>query len=232
MRTPSTSRPGSGRGSDPEQMITALALMRLAVDRNRTVRRQRAEPVHHSDLAALEQTRQTLAQVGDDAALAVVDRLPIRRRLDSRTDIDSEVVRMVHGSEDFRGLQQCLRRDAAAMQTGATDRQLFDQRHFLTRGGGVQGCRVTAGSAAHDDDVEIGHALATSRERLRDFGGLRHHRILKGRAGRSRSVLRRDSHHRPVQMPEASSPGSRPRSPRRTRAGARLRAGRPPWRSS
>ena len=46
--------------------------------------------------------------------------------------------------------------------------------------------------------------LSPPPERLRDFGRLRHHRILKGRAGRSWRVLRRDSHHRPVQVPEAS----------------------------
>ena len=49
------------------------------------------------------------------------------------------------------------------MQAGAAYRLLLDQRHFLAGGSGVQRGRVTAWAAAQDDDVEIGHALATSR---------------------------------------------------------------------
>src|SRR6476646_4447594 len=70
---------------------------------------------------------------------------------------------MVHSSEYLGGLQQRLGRDAAAMQAGAADRPLLDERHFLAGGGGVERGSVTAGSAAQDDDVEIAHAFATSR---------------------------------------------------------------------
>jgi len=70
---------------------------------------------------------------------------------------------MVDCPKYFRGLQQCLGRDTAAMQAGAAYSLLLDQRHLLAGGSGIQRGRVTAWAAAEDDDVEIGHALATSR---------------------------------------------------------------------
>ena len=58
---------------------------------------------------------------------------PVRRRLCALTEADPEVGRMVDCSKYLRGLQQRLRRDTAAMQAGAADRLLLDERHLLAR---------------------------------------------------------------------------------------------------
>ena len=63
MRSPSTSSPGNDRGSDPEQMITALPLSVWPVYRNGTFQRQRAEPIDNRDLAPLEQSDKPLCRV-------------------------------------------------------------------------------------------------------------------------------------------------------------------------
>src|SRR6476660_676167 len=155
----SRQRPRLGTGTDDH----GFSAQRLAVYRDRTFRRQRAEPIDNGDLAPLEQARQALVQGRHDAAFALVDRPPVRRRLCVGAKPDPEIARMVDCSEYLRSLQQCLGGYTAAMQAGAAYGLLLDERHFLAGGSGVESGRVTAWAAAEYDDVEIGHALATSR---------------------------------------------------------------------
>src|SRR6476660_9960181 len=69
-----------------------------------------------------------------------------------------EIIKIVFFFQAEDGIRDDL---VTGVQTCALP--IFDQRHFLAGGSSVESGRVTAWAAAEYDDVEIGHALATSR---------------------------------------------------------------------
>src|SRR5919112_260963 len=130
---------------------------------------QPAPPVDDVDLAPLEQARKALVQVAHDPGLALVRRGPVRLGLRPVGQLHTVLARVVHGAEDLGGVQQRLRRDAAAVQAGPADLVRFHQCDRQSGGRGVERGRVAAGAPAQHDDVVVGHlrsylhALATLR---------------------------------------------------------------------
>jgi len=94
-------RPWHRTGADDH----GLATERLTIDRHRAGRSERAQPVDHLDLAPLEQARQAFVQCRDDAALALVDAGPIRRRARTVGEGDAEVSGMADRPEHLGGVQ-------------------------------------------------------------------------------------------------------------------------------
>ena len=82
-----------------------LAGERLPLNRHRTGRGEGAQTVDHLDLAPLEQAREALVQCGDDAALALVDAGPVRRRARTVAELDAEVSGMADRPEHLGGMQ-------------------------------------------------------------------------------------------------------------------------------
>src|SRR5690606_5015460 len=71
---------------------------------------------------------------------------------------DADVCRVPDMLSDFCGMKQGLGGDASAVQTGAADLVLLDQRHRLAQLGGTQSGGVSTATASEDDDVELVHA--------------------------------------------------------------------------
>ena len=107
--------------------------------------------------------------LGDDSAPVVVngghvDRLKTRRDPVLRGTADD--------IRDFTGMQQRLRRDAPAVQARPADLVAFDESNSPAEFPGTQRCRVAAGAATEDHDVEgiVAHrsaSLSTNSMRLR-----------------------------------------------------------------
>ena len=69
--------------------------------------------------------------------------------------LDAEVGRVVDVALHGRGLEERLRRDAAAVQAGAAERVHLDQGHLEPGRCAVQRSAVTAGSATDHHQVEL-----------------------------------------------------------------------------
>ena len=109
------------------------------------------------DLAPLEQRLEPARQPVDDLLLAGLARAEVERR---RARVDAELLGAAHRAEHLGGLEQLLGRDAAAVQAGAADALLLDERDAQAGRRAVERGRVPAGSATEDDDIDVfGHAL-------------------------------------------------------------------------
>ena len=117
--------PGSGRSSGPRPRSTSMC-------------------------AAGDQAGQALPQPGDDLVLVGVD----AGHVDAvEGGPDAEVGALPGLVGDLGRVQQRLGRDAAAVQAGAADLVLLDQRDTLAQLGRAQRAGVAAAAAAENDDV-------------------------------------------------------------------------------
>ncbi len=103
------------------------------------------------DLPALEQRLEALGELVDDLLLAGLAGREVQRGL---AGVDPELLGVADGAEHLRGLEQLLRRDAAAVEAGPADPLLLDHRDPEPGRGSVQRGRVPAGATAQDDDIE------------------------------------------------------------------------------
>ena len=110
-------------------------------------------------LSLLEQALQALVEPADDAVLVRVD--PGHVDAD-QVGLDAELLALAGLVGDLGRVQQRLGRDAAAVQAGAAQLGLVDQRHREVQLGRAQGGGVSAAAGAEDHDVE-GSAAAGSR---------------------------------------------------------------------
>ena len=135
-----------------------------AVDGHATVRGEAPPAVDDSDLALLEQTRESPDQTVDDALFPGVDRRPVGPESRFRVGNDAEGGGVVDGAVHLRRLEQRLGRDAASVQAGASHGVCFHHRDVESGGRGIERSGVTAGPAAEYNDVVFAaHVVATRR---------------------------------------------------------------------
>jgi hypothetical protein len=99
----------------------------------------------------LEQALQALVQAPDDAVLVRVHTGHVDA---DQVGLHAELLALPGLVRDLRGVQQRLRRDAPAVQTGAAELGLVDQRHREVQLRGAQSGRVSSAAGAEDNDVE------------------------------------------------------------------------------
>ena len=129
----------------------------LAVDLDRVRRDELAGALDVRDLGGLDQALQALVEPVDDAVLVGVD----ARHVDAeQLGLDAELLRLAGLVGDLAGVQQRLRRDAAAVQAGAAELVLLDQRDRQVQLDGAQRGRVTAAAAAENYNVKLAHEIS------------------------------------------------------------------------
>ena len=145
---------GPGRQHDVGASVEILA------DADRGARFENALAGHDGDAARLDETLEPLVFLGDDA-LAVCPHAvwvdPVQRRADADgRGIPCHV-------RDLGGVQQRLRRNAAAVQARAADLVLLDHGDGLAQLGGAESCRVSAAATSEYDEVELllGHRVSS-----------------------------------------------------------------------
>ena len=126
-------------------------------DGDRGRRRQPSGALHERDVVRLHQTLQTLVEPPDDTVLVSVDPGHLDRL---QRGVHTELGALACTVGDLRCVQQGLGRDTAAVQAGAADLVLLDQRHPHTELGGTERARVTTTAAAEDHEVEVVSASA------------------------------------------------------------------------
>src|SRR5690606_27326358 len=102
------------------------------------------------DLPGLHQALEALVQAADDAVLIGVDGTHVDA-LEGAVDADAGALadRVGH----LGAVEQRLRRDAAAVQTGTAELVGLDQRDGQPQLGAAQRCRIPSASSSQDDQV-------------------------------------------------------------------------------
>ena len=142
---------GAGRQHD------VLADHTLAVDLDRVRGDQLAGALDVRDLGALHQTLQALVELVDDAVLVGVDALHVDA---DQLGLDAELLGLARLVGDLTGVQQRLRRDAAAVQARAAELVLLDQRNRQVQLDGTERGRVTTTAAAENYYVKLAHEIS------------------------------------------------------------------------
>ena len=156
---PSTSSPGSVRGTEPAasttwRPTTSVPASSPSTDPDPAAGQQGAGPRQHGDLAALQQSRQAPEELVDHRVLAgLADGEVDGRR--AGTGADPELAGPGHRPVDGGRLEELLGRHAAAVQAGPADLVPLDDGDVEPGGGAVEGGGVATGAAADDDDVEL-----------------------------------------------------------------------------
>ncbi len=141
-------------GVRPGREDDVLARVALAVDLDRVRRHESPGALDEGHIPALDQALQALVQPTDDPVAILVH----LRHVDAvEGGPHAEGVTLLGAVGDLRGVQQCLRRDAAAMQAGAAELVLVDQDDGHPEFCCPQGAGVAAAAAAEDYQVCIGH---------------------------------------------------------------------------
>ncbi len=121
-----------------------------AVDLDRVRADELAGAVDDLDLVGLEQALEALVHLGDDAVLVLVD----AGHVDAlEVGQDAELLGVAGVVGDLAGVEQRLRGDAAAVQTGAADLVLLDQGHGHAQVRRAERAGVTAAAATQDHYV-------------------------------------------------------------------------------
>ena len=107
-------------------------------------------PENDRDLAAAQQRLDALGEAVDDLLLARLGAVQVERR---QPDVDPEVARAEDGAQHLGRLQQLLGRDAAAVEAGAADAVLLDQRDVEPGGGAVERRGVARGATAQHHEI-------------------------------------------------------------------------------
>ena len=154
---PSTSKPGSVRGTEPGRQHHGVAgeleVARCAARHGDPLAGvEPAVAVEHGDLAALQQRAEARDQPVDDLVLAGQRRRPVDRGL---AGVDAVLRRLVHVEVGGGRLEQLLGRDAPDVEAGAAEPALLDHGDVQPRRGPVERRGVAAGTAADDDDVVV-----------------------------------------------------------------------------
>ncbi len=165
-------REGLVAGHDPAADLEAGERARVGPGREHDVAALEPAPAHVDgvggdeppvalddlDLAGLHQTREALVEPADDRVLVLVH----ARHVDAlERGAHPELLALAGVVGDLGGVQQGLRRDAAAVQARAADLVALDHGDREVQLGGAQGGRVPAAAGAEDDDVV--HLLAVRR---------------------------------------------------------------------
>ena len=109
-------------------------------------------PGDDRDLAALQQRLEAADEPVDDRLLAHLRLGELDRR---RRRVHAELGRAPHRAQHLGGLQQLLGRDAAAVQAGAAEPLLLDDRDAHARRRAVERGRVAARTTAEHDEIEV-----------------------------------------------------------------------------
>ena len=117
----------------------------------------RPSPSTYGDLGRFDQALQALVQPVDDAVLVRVDALHVDA---DELGLDTELLGLARLVGDLAGVQQRLRRDAAAVQARAAELVLLDQCHRQVELCGPQRGRVTAAAATENYDVKLAHEIS------------------------------------------------------------------------
>ena len=154
---PSTSKPGSVRGTEPGASTTASPVSSTSPDAPPdTVTRlpawSRPCPSRTVTLRLFSSEPRPGHEAVDDRVLAGQRRAPVDRRL---AGVDAEVRRLVDVQVGGGRLEQLLGRDAPDVQAGAAELALLDHGDVEPRRRAVERRGVAAGTAADDDDVVV-----------------------------------------------------------------------------
>ena len=109
-----------------------------------------AAAVHDLDVAMLRQSFDSLAEFFDDRFFPSAQFVQIRSE---RAKFDAACGRLLRLADDRSGMQQCLGRNAADVQTNAAEpRILFDESDFFALVRGIKRGGVAAGAGAENDN--------------------------------------------------------------------------------
>src|SRR6059058_4437265 len=106
--------------------------------------------VPHLDAAQLRQLRYPAGKPGENGFLPNPQLRQINRW---RAKADAAKLRFLRCRDQVRGVQQCLRRDAAAIEADAAEAFVpLNEDDFFPKVRGVERGGISAGAGAHDDD--------------------------------------------------------------------------------
>ncbi len=171
-------------GDDDGFGFQRLGLAVVAFDFDLAGRGDTAGAMEGVDLVLLEQELDALGVALDTLILEVQHRFQVELRL---ADADAHLAEGVSGFlEQFGGVQQCLRRNAADIETRAAEGgPFFDHRGFQAQLRRANGADIAAGAGADNDEIVSSHETITYRSSCRAFPG--HPRLKrntkKGRRG-------------------------------------------------
>ena len=108
----------------------------VALDLELVRRLEARRATHDAHLALLRERVETIRELPDDAALPVDELRGVELRF---AELDAVRAHLVRFLDDARGVQQCLRRDAADVQADAAERRpALDERDFEPKIGGAE----------------------------------------------------------------------------------------------
>ena len=152
--SPSTSRPGTGRGRAPVAMMTFAAVKLRSPPFTSIVfaSDRRAAAVHVLHLVLSQQHPDARGESPDHAA-AAVDRLA--EVVLEVVDGDAELLGPVEQAEHLRVLEQRFAGNAAPVEADAAQLRLLNQRRPQAQLARAYGCHVAAGPAADYRHVKV-----------------------------------------------------------------------------